>query len=188
MINQKNIPNDNCDMAEPLLPQFVAGDLSARQTWQLEKHLTSCSDCSLKVEQLRLTIGLLQNCTKLDTSDDFMAKLHARIDAVDASSQDFKASEQRTSFRDIFRRIASVRRVPGLPIGVALGVAAVLMISLIPGIRPSQSATSAYQPDAHISTVVEAQLAQTAADPLGDAAADQLVVHQDSSTIDNTNP
>ncbi len=181
-------PIANCNNAETLLPQFVDGELSARDAWQLEKHLANCRDCSLKVEQLKLTIDLLHDTARLDTNDDFMAKLHARLDDIDASASDTRTNAPRPSLREIITGYTRVLHVPGVPIGVAIGAVAVLMVALIPGLKTTPATQATAKPASHISTVVEAQLAQTAADPLGDAAADQLVVHPDSAVQDSYNP
>ncbi len=178
----------NCASAECLLPQFVDGNLSAREAWQLEKHLAECRNCSTKVDQLKQTIDLLHTASRLDTADDFMAKLHARLDVIDESANSVGTVPQRASLRELAATYLRMLRVPGVPIGVAIGAVAVLMIALIPNLKPAPGTITTSKPDAHISTVVEAQLAQTAADPLGDAAADQLVVHQNNAIPDSYNP
>src|SRR5580700_2360084 len=79
MSNQ--ITNDaKCKRARAMLSEYVDNALSARDMWEAEKHLAECAACSQLAERTRQTVQVLRSADALDTGDQFMAQLHARLD------------------------------------------------------------------------------------------------------------
>lgn len=72
-----------CRAVQDLLPGYLDASLSARSVWDVEKHLATCAGCAAAVREMQSVIALLHDRDRLDTSDDFMAKLHARLDGVE---------------------------------------------------------------------------------------------------------
>src|SRR5437016_11161807 len=82
----KNENRRGCGQVQALLSDYVDNTLSARQAWNVEKHLADCPACTALSQELRATVRLLQATPHLDTADDFMAKLHARLDTVEPAT------------------------------------------------------------------------------------------------------
>jgi len=83
MAFQFNNENSGCRAVEPLLADYLENALSARQIWEVEKHLTACPACTQLSQQMQATVHILRSADRYDTGDDFMAKLHARLDEVE---------------------------------------------------------------------------------------------------------
>lgn len=75
--------NTACRSIEPLLAEYQENALSARQVWEVEKHLTVCAACTQLWQQMQATVQALQSAERYDTGDDFMARLHARLDTLE---------------------------------------------------------------------------------------------------------
>ncbi|MCW3097106.1 MAG: putative zinc-finger [Chthonomonadaceae bacterium] len=72
-----------CRKVEPLLSDYLENALSAREVWEVEKHLTACPACTQLSQQMQATVHVLRSADRYDTGDDFMAKLHARLDDLE---------------------------------------------------------------------------------------------------------
>ena len=72
-----------CEGFRTLLSEYVDNTLSAHQAWEVEKHLTGCDECTAEVRMIHATVQLLHAAPRRDTSDTFMASLHARLDTID---------------------------------------------------------------------------------------------------------
>jgi len=83
MAFQFNNTNSGCRSVEPLLADYLENALSAREIWEVEKHLTACPACTQLSQQMQATVQILRTADRYDTGDDFMAKLHARLDEVE---------------------------------------------------------------------------------------------------------
>ncbi len=80
---QTNHENTVCRSVEPMLSDYIDSTLSAREIWEVEKHLTSCTACTQLSQQMQATVQVLRSADRYDTADDFMAKLHARLDDLE---------------------------------------------------------------------------------------------------------
>ncbi len=80
---QINSDNTVCRSVEPMLSDYRENALSAREVWEVEKHLTACKACTQLSQQMQATVQVLRNADRYDTADDFMAKLHARLDDLE---------------------------------------------------------------------------------------------------------
>lgn len=171
-----------CHATREQLSAYLDNTLSARTVWDVEKHLTACPDCAEVSRQMQATVLLLHSVERLDTGDDFMAKLHARLDGLEPEPA------RRNSLADWMRDAAAnlragftVRRVPGFGFGMAAaGIAAFAVFTHLPTpvgqavpVNVSVPAPSAPTPGG-VHEDLQRNVALTANDPLGDVAAEYL--------------
>ena len=166
---QTNNENTVCRSVEPLLSDYMENALSAREIWEVEKHLTSCTACTQLSQQMQATVQVLRAADRYDTADDFMAKLHARLDRVEPEPA------RRPSVRDMAQNWlgalqAGLRtwHVPAL----TAGFAAAALVLLVQSNLPVVPATSATPPAAeHLREDLSRQVAFVASNPFDDPVA-----------------
>ena len=103
-----------CRDTQGLLSEYIDNTLSARQVWEVEKHLAVCKECGQASRQMQETVSLLRGAARFDTGDDFMARLHARLDDVSPEPARRQSVAERT--REALSRVRdgfSARRIPG---------------------------------------------------------------------------
>jgi len=169
-----------CQAMERLLSDYADGTLSARETWEVEKHLAACQECTAAARQMQTTIDLLRTSDRFDTGDDFMAKLHTRLDGLDSQSPHSRSPLN--GLRDWLAGVGVIlrtRRTPALSLGVALaGVAALAVLAQPLWMHPGEvPALDSVRPNFQVQQTLERQVAASASDPLGDAAAERLTAH-----------
>ncbi len=123
--------NDNfaeCAAIQAQLAEHTENTLSGRQVWDVEKHLARCADCAQISREMQVTISLLQNAERHDTGDDFMAKLHARIDTLEPET--VRAPSLGTVLRDGLAALGGILRSPRIP-ALSLGVAATAVVAFL---------------------------------------------------------
>lgn len=115
-----------CLHTRSLLSPYLEGTLSAREVWAIEMHLRSCKSCSDFRRELQLTIELLHSTPRLDTSNDFMARLHSKIDAIEPTQV------RQNSWRPVFQaRWEALKQIrPTLSLS-AIGVT-IVTLALLP--------------------------------------------------------
>jgi anti-sigma factor RsiW len=172
--------DSECRQAQSLLSDYIDNTLSARQVLDIEKHLTDCPECATRARDLRTTVNLLQRSERFDTDDDFMAKLHARLDGLEP-----EATRARLSVAAIRDWLAGMRvslraaRVPAL----SLGVAATALFAAFIFQRASEPAVSGTGTPAPVSEMpIAAQtlhrnVALAASNPFEDPVAANLAAH-----------
>lgn len=178
----KNRPDPLCLGTRELLGAYVDNSLSARQAWEVEKHLATCKPCALMSRQMQATVTLLRGAERADTSDDFMARLHARLD--DAAPAIPSRPDPADWAREMWGRGvdgAKRGRVPASAFGMAgAGLVALALFvtrpTLAPSVPAAVDAPAVTQAIANVSTRENSQrnVALTANDPLGDVAAEAL--------------
>jgi hypothetical protein len=172
MSTQFNENERDCTSARELLNDFLDNRLSARQMWVLEKHLANCGDCAQMARQMEQTVSLLRTIDRRDTSGTFMANLHARLDTEETARP-----ARRGDIRDWFWLLLeqlSARRGPALGLGLAF--TALVALLLIPQQGPvSPPLAPAAGPVASISQPLRRNVALSAANPLDDPAAANLL-------------
>ena len=126
----RNFEIQDCANFVLMLPEYRENTLSARQVWDLEKHLSRCQDCTELSRQLAATVALLHEAPRRDTADDFMAKLHARLDNVE------QETKQNRSIWDAIREMTAGMtgslmryRVPALSMGLAASLLALALVT-----------------------------------------------------------
>jgi anti-sigma factor RsiW len=156
----------NCQNAKPLISEYIDNSLSARDTWELDKHFAECNPCALQLNEMRETVNVLAAAPRFEVPNDFMAKLQGRISALEPETP---RQTWITNLREFFR--------PGFvrpAWGAALGTAALALIILFP--RPSVTTAPqgviAPPMDHNLVSVTRTQnISMAASDPLGDTAA-----------------
>ena len=169
-----DITNEACRQAQALLSEYVDNTLSARQMWDLEKHLSSCSSCSTQAQQMQVLVELVRYAPRLDTGDDFMAKLHTRLDGLEpelarSPSIGARVRDWAAGIQDRLR----LRATPTVGLALALACAAVIVVvPLLPKdtIGPSSGPVKAAVPQ-QVQQALDRHVADVASDPLGDVAA-----------------
>ncbi len=169
-----------CHSTHALLSQYIDSTLSARQMLEVERHLSDCKDCATQAQQMQATVRLLRQAPRYDTRDDFMAKLHARLDHVEPERA--RRSSPLARLRDWATGLsADLRRHPTPAFGMALaltGLAAVLIVPQLPGRQiPPVPGNTRIAMAVPIQQALDRHLADVASDPLGDVAAEQLAAN-----------
>lgn len=179
----------NCHEIEPLLSEYIDNTLSARQTWEVDRHLAECNLCTHAANALRKTVALLSDAPTYDLSVDFMAKLQSRLAEVE-TNQPMPSFLQnwRTNLAEMFR--PRVRPVWGLGLATCV-LATVLAVQFVPRSLPavdSPRVAVVVEPVKRV-TVRQAasqNIAIEASDPFGDTAAANLAAHAtNESAADN---
>lgn len=165
-----NIRNngDACKDVQPLLSDYTDNSLSARHVWAVEKHLAGCSACASEARELRATVDLLRSIARLDTSTDFMAALHARLDTVEPSS--LSAWQRLKSWLADSGGPVIGRRVPALGLSLAAAAAALTLVMH----RPMEPAAVVASAVPQAADSVHISVASSASSPFSDPAADNL--------------
>ena len=137
-----------------------------------KKHLAGCSACTAEVKAMQATVNMLHAVPRHDTSDGFMAALHARLDTVSPSAESGYSLWRR--LRDWFSVAGASlygNRVSALSLGLAAAVIA-LAITLQRPVEPVVPAPAAFvaTDSDHIT------IATSANSPFSDPAADNLSV------------
>ena len=181
-----------CRDTQGLLSEYTDNTLSARQVWEVEKHLAVCKECGQASRQMQETVSLLRGAARFDTGDDFMARLHARLDDVSPEPARRQSVTERT--REALSRVRdgfAVRRIPGLNLGMAAaGVAALLFMvqnTVTPPAVKTNGGANVVVSTAALNSVhenLQRNVALSANDPLGDVAAENLA-NSDSGTTAN---
>jgi anti-sigma factor RsiW len=129
MLSSENNLEAGCRNVQELLSDYLENTLAARQALEVEKHLAGCAECASLAREMRATIHLLRNAETYDTGDDFMARLHARLDGLEP-----EPARRRTALvalRDWlegFRQNLNARRVPALSVGLAMAALVAIVI------------------------------------------------------------
>jgi hypothetical protein len=171
-----------CLQAQSLLSDYVDNTLSARQVLDVEKHLTDCPDCAALAREMRTTVSLLRSSARFDTDNDFMAKLHARLDGLEpeAAHPRLTLATARDWFASV-RGSLRARRVPALSLGVAAtAIIAFIVLPHTPAsntdltnpLRPGTGSPSPIAAD-----TLRRNVALAASNPFEDPAAANLAAH-----------
>jgi len=156
----------NCQNAKPLISEYIDNSLSARDTWELDKHFAECNPCARQLNEMRETVSVLAAAPRFEVPNDFMAKLQGRLSALEPETP---RQTWLTNLREFFR--------PGFirpAWGAALGTAALALIVLFPRPSVTENKTGVVPQtmDHALVTVTRTQnISMAASDPLGDTAA-----------------
>jgi anti-sigma factor RsiW len=138
-----NSDNPVCRDVRTLLSDYVDNTLSARQVWEVEKHLADCADCAETARQMQATVRLLRTAERLDTADDFMAKLHARLDGLEPepAPSRFGLGALRDGLRGL-REAMQRYRVPAFGLGISAAALATVLVFSRSGVTTTDTAPS----------------------------------------------
>jgi anti-sigma factor RsiW len=161
-----------CSKTESMLSEYVDNTLSARDTWEVEKHLAECAACTQLSHRTRETIQLLHIAETLDASDQFMANLHARLDTLGpVPARRTPATVVREWLYEI-RQHVNTRPIQTLSVGMASFVLAALLFSgrTGPVVGPPISSTV----EKVSQEALDRHVAVTASNPFDDPVAAKL--------------
>jgi anti-sigma factor RsiW len=159
-----------CREVRALLSEYTDNSLSARQAWEVEKHLTGCGDCANEARELQATVQLVRSAPRYDTSDTFMASLHARLDTIDPSVA--SGPPLWMIIRGWFSGTGDSSRRNRVPV-LSLGLAAVAIALLFTVDRPQDTPITVTS-STPTSDGVHVSVASSANSPFSDPAADNL--------------
>lgn len=165
-----------CQNVQGVLSEYIDNLLPARQMLEVEKHLTQCRDCAEARSQLQATIKLLQTAERFDTSNDFMAKLHARLDSVEPSIIAPSPKRTLSVWLEGLREAFQGRRAPALGLGFSLAALAFIALTQQPAAFHAAPVPkpAPVVPVASISEPLRQNVALTASNPFDDPLAANL--------------
>jgi hypothetical protein len=70
----------NCKTVHNKLIFFLEKELSVSEMKQVQKHLEGCSDCALFVDEMRLTLGVIESDKITDENPFFYTRVKARME------------------------------------------------------------------------------------------------------------
>src|SRR5437763_1632634 len=73
----------NCKQVQPRLSEYIDNSLSARDTWEIDRHVVDCNPCNRQLNELRRTVELLTAAPRREVSDDFTASLQTRLERLE---------------------------------------------------------------------------------------------------------
>jgi anti-sigma factor RsiW len=178
--------NSVCRDVQTQLSDYVDNTLSARQVWEVEKHLASCPDCAETARQMQATVRLLRATERLDTGDDFMAKLHARLDGLEPEPAPSRLGLG--ALYDGLREAVQRYRVPAFGLGISAAALATVLVFSRSGVTTTDSAPvlpptlprlAGQSPNAGDS--LKRNVALVASNPFDDPVAANLEAHSELS-------
>ncbi|HEV2471777.1 MAG TPA: zf-HC2 domain-containing protein, partial [Chthonomonadales bacterium] len=156
--------------------------LSARDALEMEGHLAGCTACAEQYRQMEATVSLLHSAEQSDTSDGFMARLHARLDEIEISAAPAASWKERLSaWISAMRQPLIVRRAPALGLGVAM--AGLLAFVLFSGPSNTSEPAAKLLPPPPVESMGR-HVALTASNPFDDPVAAKLDAHSAMTETD----
>jgi len=120
----------NCATSKELFSEYIDDALDSDTKAQLEEHVLQCAGCRRDLEELRALVGEIRTVEPVKTPDDFLAKLHERI-------------EHRFSLGKMIRTLFVPMRIK-IPVQFVTATAtAVLVFSIINLDRPEKQLNDA---------------------------------------------
>jgi len=65
-----------------MLSEYIDNTLSGHGAWECERHLATCHECTLRLNELRQTVACVSRVEAFAVSPEFMERLQARLDGV----------------------------------------------------------------------------------------------------------
>ena len=155
----------DCRNVQPLLSEYIDNALSGRSTWEVDRHLADCHECTRLLNELRRTADLVGSAPRFEVSPDFMSNLQSRLARLEPEPA-------RSAWLEGIRRLFRPRVIPAW--GAALGTCVLAVILMIP--RPGAKLTPASEP-MNVQVAARQNVALSASDPFADTAAANLTAH-----------
>jgi anti-sigma factor RsiW len=160
-----------CRSTQSKLSEYVDSTLSARDMWEVEKHLADCAECSLVAHRTREMVNVLHNAATYDAGDEFMAKLHARLDTLGpVPAHRTPIAAAREWILDMRQRL-NARPIPALSLGMASFILAALLFGGKPG---AITVVNSNTTERVSQEALDRHVAVTASDPFDDPVAAKL--------------
>lgn len=156
----------NCKITQPRLSEYIDETLSGRDTWEVDRHLAACHECTRLLNELRRTTALVQSAPRREVSTAFMSSLQTRLAHIEPRPA-------RCAWLEAIRAAFRPRFLPAWSAGLtAIALALVFLI-------PRQGALITPVPDVSTSeeTAAHQNVAFSATDPFADTAAANLAAH-----------
>src|SRR5437667_11844587 len=106
---------------QPLLSEYMDNSLSARSTWEVDRHLSECHYCTRTLNELRRTASLLSEAPRAQVSDYFVLNLQAKLAGVEPAPP-------RNAWIAGVRQLLRPRALPAWGAAVATCALAVVLI------------------------------------------------------------
>jgi anti-sigma factor RsiW len=158
----------NCRQVQSRLSEYIDTQLTARDMWEMDRHLAECRACAASINELRKTVAVVRALPEMSVSSDFTASLNARLADV----------QPKSARRSLFESAAMVFRPRTLPAWGAAAACAMAVVMLVP--RPAAPPTSTRQA-ATASSAPAPHAAALVADPFEDIAAANLAQTTESA-------
>jgi len=168
-----------CNTIKPLLSEFVDERLAAPDAWQVQTHLSECTDCAALRRDLDALRRTLQALPTRQPSANFDAALAQRLALT-------RRPAPRPTWRDRLGLSSLHRPVPFLRPALALGVAfaavgGVLLLPTHPPVNDAAVAAAHSADHAFVADCVAQRRRDAAGEPLADMAAQNLAGHLDNA-------
>jgi anti-sigma factor RsiW len=155
-----------CKQAQRLLSEYIDNTLSARDTWEVDRHLAACHECARLLNEMRRAVDALAAAPRFEVSTDFMERLQSRI-------ENLRPEPARKAWLASLREMFRPRALPAWGAAAAFLVAAVLLLP-----RSQHGTTNDRFPlpltAPFVQTANNQNVALAASDPFGDMAAANL--------------
>jgi anti-sigma factor RsiW len=166
----------NCKRALPLLSEYLDNSLSARDTWEVDRHLADCHDCTRTLNELRRTVDLVGDVELFEVSADFMTGLQSRLEGLEPA-------QPRRAWISWVQEAFRPRALPAW--GAAMATCALALILILPrfgGHSVDGTVTPAKKADPKdVQVATHQNVAFSASDPFADIGAANLAAHVSSA-------
>jgi anti-sigma factor RsiW len=170
-----------CDKIQPMLSAFIDNALSARETWEVDRHLAECHECQRNLNEMKRTVQLLHDVPAFEVSADFDAKLQAKLSKLQPKPDRFLWIRE-------FSRMFRPRLLPAWGAASILGIVLVLMTFF--NQKPIRTTNRNSFPAMEANFVQQAKvqnMAFTAVNPLEDVSIANLSAHPSGQFGSNAN-
>lgn len=184
MLSPSQKTNTECSAICALLSEYHDNLLSARQIIEVEKHLAVCLECLEASRGMEAMIHLLHSAPQRDTSDDFMMRLHDRLDVLEPAAM--PALPLRARFREWAMSLILALRIYRLQ-AVSFSLVGVFLIGVFLLKQPPASHNTG-EPEGQIEArsglalPLEQNVVNSTEDPFSDPVANRLAVNALLST------
>lgn len=166
----------NCKKITPLLSVFIDDRLSARDTFEVDRHLNECRECAKTYDLMKRTVEIVSSAPRFDAPDDFAVRLQARLETIQpAPARNVWLQE----LGDLFRP----RLLPAW--GAAVGACALTLV-MIYTFQPPVKTAFVKSPSGTDTVVVQQarvqNVALAASSPLEDVSVANLAAHSAADT------
>src|SRR5258708_4281357 len=158
----------NCKRALPLLSEYIDNSLSARDTWEVDRHLAGCNGCTRALNELRRTVDIVAESARFEGSPDFISCLQSRLEGLEPSTE-------RRAWISWVREGFRPRVLPAWGAAAACALAVIILLSK-PGVHSSVGpGASTGGPDPkEVQAAAHQTVAFSASDPFADIGAANL--------------
>ncbi len=170
-----------CDKIQPMLSAFIDNALSARDTWEVDRHLAECHECQRNLNEMKCTIKLLHDIPSFEVSADFDAKLQEKL-------SELQPKPDRFMWIKGLSRMFRPRLLPAWGAASILGILLVMMVFF--NQKPIRTVNLNTFPSTEANFVQQAKvqnMAFSAVNPLEDVSIANLSAHPSGQFGSNAN-